>query len=184
MKPYEAIRHLGRRPQTYETWRKEDRDWADRVTQIRTRGRYEPKMLAFADFRQTYFNRSTPPHHARMTEAYERAKPGSITMVLGWPMCAKTSVLCDRTNYILGPVDPSYRIAVISEGRDLATKIVGQVAQRMTDEAMFGPYISAFGPFRGPDRAWNANYIRILGSAIDEKEASLEARGAGSTLYG
>ena len=188
-RPHDAVRAVGRNIAIYEQWRMEDKEWAQRVTAARVTGGDDSlPHRDFVAFRQTFFGHDTPPHHYRMIEANERASPGTITMILGWPQCAKTSLLVDFVNWRLGPKDPNWRECVISEGQDLARKILGQVANRMTDEALFREYIMAFGPFKAPDRdvakPWNADFLQILRSRNDEKEPSLEARGAGSTLYG
>lgn len=124
-----------------------------------------------------------------MVEAVERAEPDSVTMILAFPEAAKTTLMTDRVCYVLGAVDPDFRFAVISEGRDLARKIVGHVASRMTDEESFGGFIRRYGPFRAGDRSvsargWNADWLQVLAARRDEKEPSLEARGWGSKLYG
>lgn len=185
----DALSKVGRSRQAYEKWRKEDPRFRDRMLAARA-GRDDSTLagMDFVRFRKLYLDRETPLHHLRMIEAIESAEPDSITMILAPPEAAKTSLMTDYYNYLLGPVDPNFRIAVISEGRDLATKIVGQVKQRMVEESMFGPYINQFGPFRSEGRdsgkPWNANFFTVSKAKLDEKEFSLEARGAGSTLYG
>lgn len=186
---YIACKQVGRSVQRYYEWRCEDANFARRVDLARMRAK--DKTLPgtdFVEFRQTYFDRPTPVHHLRMIEAYERAQPDTLTMILGHPESAKTSVLTDRICYQLGPVDPNFRIAVITEGQDLARKIVGHVASRMTDTSQYAAFIESYGPFKAPDREqakpWNSDFLTVLMSRNDEKEPSLEARGAGSTLYG
>jgi hypothetical protein len=186
----EGLRQLGRPIRTYEEWRRTDTEWASRITTARLR-RADKDLpgMEFVQFRSVFFGHETAPHHYRMIEAVERAEPDTITMILAFPEAAKTALMTDRVNHVLGSVNPNYRFCVISEGQDLARKIVGHVASRMTDEMQYGAYIKAYGPFRSPDRTrsnkpWNADYLQILGAANDEKEPSLEARGWGSKLYG
>lgn len=187
-----ALAAVGRSTRAYEDWRKSDRDFARKVDLARVtagglKGGLATPGVEFVPFRKLYFDRDTPAHHYRMIEAVERAAPDTVSLILAFPEAAKSSLLTDRINYLLG-TDPNFRIAVISEGRDLATKIVGQVAQRMTDESQFKSYIERFGPFKAPDREqrkpWNANFLSVLRASNDEKDYSLEARGAGSALYG
>lgn len=188
MKPHQAIRSLGRSVSCYEKWRQDHPDWAQKITNIRL-GREDPTLtgMPFVQFRSTYFDRSTPQHHYQIIEAMERAQPDSVTLVLAFPESAKSSLYLDRICHRLG-VNPSTRMALISEGQDLARKLVRQVANRMTDRGQFDPYITRFGPFRAPDRdlsrPWNADYLVHMQAQLDEKDYSLEARGAGSTLYG
>lgn len=196
MSAAEACRLLGRPITTYERWRQEDPPWASRVSAVLLRNRQARKGIAhgeagieFVEFRRVFFGHDTAPHHYRMIEAIERAEPDTITMILAFPEAAKTALMTDRVCYRLGAVDPNLRHCVISEGQDLARKIVGHVATRMTDEMQYLPYITAYGPFRSPERGtttrpWNADYLQVLGASNDEKEPSLEARGWGSKLYG
>jgi hypothetical protein len=180
---------IGRRMRTFNVWRLEDRDFGRRITALRLRNKDTNQMsgMDFVEFRQLYFERPTAPHHYRMVEAIERAEPDTLTMILAYPNAAKTSVVADRINYVLA-LNPDYRVCVISEGQDLAVKIMGQVANRMTDEHLFLPYIERYGPFRSKERntskPWNTERISVLLSHNDEKEPSMEAKGWGSRLYG
>lgn len=199
-----ACAKAGIKPKTYEGWRIEDPEWGAKASEFvwaRRKGRdllASPDGDAFAKFRALFFDHSTPHHHRVIVRALTEAQPDSLTVVLAFPEAAKTSLLVDYINYKLGPVDPNYRIAVISEGQDLARKIIGQVSERMTDTEQFGAYISTYGPFRtplgeGPGKAykgrtsskpWNADYLTVFHSSHDEKEPSLESRGWTSKLYG
>lgn len=185
-----ALEVMGRPWNTYQWWRKDDPEWAKRITAARLRTR-DPSLpgFDFVEFREIYFGHKTAPHHYRMVEAMERAGPDTITMILAFPEAAKTTLFTDRICYKLGPADPNMRFCVISEGQDLSRKIIGHVASRMTDEVQYGAYIKTYGPFRSEDRTrtskpWNADYLQILAAVNDQKEPSLEARGWGSKLYG
>lgn len=186
----DALAAVGRDRRTYENWRYEDKAWARKITEARAlRGDHQGAQgLDFIRFRKLYFEHDTPPHHLRMIEVVERQQPGSMTLILGFPQMAKTATFVDRVNYLLGPADPNHRVAIISEGQDLARKILGQIKDRMTETALFRPYIDRYGPFRAPDRElsrpWNADYLTVMKASNDEKEFSIESRGAGSTLYG
>lgn len=183
-----ACEAIGRKPGTYYDWREEDRDWANRVDAARL-GAGDPLLpgMDFVKFRNVFFDRSTPAHHLQMIQAMESAEPDSVTLILAFPESAKTSLLTDRVCYKVA-YDPNWRHAIISEGQDLARKIVAHVAMRMTDEAQFRPFITKFGPFKAPDRElakpWNADFFTHMQSHHDEKEPTVEARGAGSALYG
>ena len=150
----------------------------------------------FVTFRLDYFQRDTAPHHLLMTEQLERAKPGEIVLVLGFPGMGKSSVIVDYINFRVA-LNPNIRIATISEGQDLARKLLGQIADRMTDTQRFAKYIAHFGPFRAPigsiqkdyigrvtGNPWTADYLRVFKADHDEKEMTVESKGVGSKLYG
>lgn len=195
----QALEHAGRARTTYERWWRKDPDFCAKVSAYRAINK-DPSFIGtqFIEFRKAFFDRDTPAHHALMIEAIESAEPESITLILAPPEAAKSSLLVDYTCFKLGPVDPNHRICVISEGQRLGRKLLGQVANRMTDRANFANYINAYGPFKvNPDdkkrsgtydrdtrKPWNADYLTVLKAAHDEKEYSFEALGQGSTIYG
>lgn len=195
----EAVGQAGRSVRAYEEWRKNSPGFASKVDRLRAEGVARPAQggagkfsrpggVPFPLFRQTFFDNATPDHHWRMVEALESTNAGEICLVLAFPEAAKTTLLTDRICWLLGDQDPDHRICVISEGRDLAAKVLRHVQLRMTDAHQFGAFVERYGPFRAEDREfskpWNAGYMSILSAHNDEKEPSLEARGAGSKLYG
>lgn len=194
-----ALGQVGRSPQTlYEQWLP-DPEFKRRYTQARAAGG-DPSFIGadFIRFRQVYFGNDSPAHHAEFVEAIESVGERQVGLILAPPQAAKTTLIVDKICHILGPVDPEHRICVISEGQDLARNIIGQVSDRMADRGRFAAYIDTWGPFKvDPDdrkrgsayerdvrRPWNADYLTVLKRSSDEKEPSLESRGAGSKLYG
>lgn len=193
-----GLRAVGRSLRAYENWRRNEPEFARKVDLVRARRKLDGggtggvngrrSGLDFMAGRLLYFDHESPDHHVEMVGALASQEPDSISLVLAPPESAKTSLLVDWINWQLGAVDPNYRIMVASEGRDLSRKILGQVQMRMLDDRQFAGYIDAFGPFKAPSRddqkRWNADYMTVLQASHDEKEPSLEARGAGSRIYG
>ncbi len=194
--PYEASRIVGHDHRWYDANRQRHPQWAQAVTEARLRNKdADLPGYDFVDFRQTYFDHDTSPHHYRMIEAFQDAQPGSTTVVLAFPGAGKSTLLVDKYNHILSQ-DPNETICVISEGQDLARKIIGQVSDRMSDEARFLAYHMRYGPFRPRKwedsdrenrdlkRPWTADYFKIMAADADQKEPSLECRGATGRMYG
>ena len=185
----DALQAIGvKDKKTYMVWRREDPHFALKVDMARMRG--ADGTLPGMDFithRRTYFGRDTPAHHLQMVTAIETAPADSITLILAPPEAAKSSLIVDYCCFKLGE-DPNFRIAIVSESQTLARKMVGQIARRMMDESQFADYIHAYGPFRSEDRAdnkpWNADALYLVRSTHDEKDPSLEARGASGQIYG
>lgn len=193
----DAITTVGRHLNWYNNNRERYPDWAQRVTSARLAAK-DPDLagLDFVHFRQVYFDNYTAPHHYRMIEAFETALPGSLTVVLAFPGAGKTTLLNDKYCHLLAK-DPNQRICVISEGQDLSRKIIGQVSDRMSDESRFPEYHLRYGPFRARawddndrserdslKRPWTADFFKILAADADQKEPSLESRGATGRMYG
>jgi hypothetical protein len=197
IRPVEAQRILGKSLSWYEATRAKHPDWAREITN--TRLALQDAALPgmdFVNFRKIYFNNYTAPHHYRMIEAFELAKPGSMTVVLAYPGSGKTTTLTDKYCHILAE-NPNSRICVISEGQGLSRAIIGQVSDRMSDEERFKPYHLRYGPFRVQawkdneaqerdpiKRAWTADYFKILAAEADQKDPSLASYGATSRIYG
>lgn len=197
MKVTDAIKAVGRNRPWYEKTRERHPQWAQQITQLRLEAE-DPDLpgMSFVDFRKTYFDNYTAPHHYRMIEAFETAQPGSVSAVLAFPGAGKTTTLADKYCHLLAE-NPNTRICVISEGQDLSRKIIGQVSDRMSDRERFLAYHLRYGPFRiqrwddnnredrdAIKRPWTADYFRILAADADQKEPSLESRGATGRLYG
>ena len=180
-----ACAQVGRRRETFYRWCEEEPWFKDRVAIVRAN---DPETQTdFTTFRQTYFGRTTPAHQKKIIEVIESAEPRSINMILLPPGGGKTTVLEDWYNFILGE-NPNYRIAVISETRDLGRKILRNVANRMVDRELNPAYIDRYGPFKPPDRElnkpWNADVITHTQATSGERDYSMEVKGAGSSIYG
>jgi hypothetical protein len=185
----DALLAVGRTASTMQQWREHDPEFAKRVDILRGRlNRESEDVVSFADFRLAYFGFETYWHHKLIVDAIEKAKAQSITLILVPPEWGKSTLLEDYCCYKLGPVDPDHRICVISESTTQSRKMVRRVENRMTDEAQFSEFIRQHGPFKASDpdinRPWNADFFTVLRRSGDERDPSMEARGAGSKLYG
>lgn len=185
-----SLKLISRSPTWYEENRKADSLFARKVDAARL-GRDDPTLtgIDFISFRLTFFDRNTPVHHLQMVQAIEKAKVGTLTMILAPPAHGKTSLLVDYICWKLA-VDPNFRVAIVSEAEDLAKKILSQIARRMTDDSLDTNrrFIETYGPFKAPDRElqkpWNTERISLLRATHDEKEPSIEVKGAGGQIYG
>lgn len=176
-----AALRLGVTPESVAKWRSADTAFDESCRRILDR-KVPPPL---EEFRLEYFGHPSPVHHRWMMEVIHAAEPDSLTMILAAPESAKTTLLVDYACRRLVD-DPNWRIAVITEGQDLAKKIVGQIASRMDDPVVAPRFFEDFGPFKAPDRSrpWTDVVLQVLGTTHDEKEPSVEAKGAGSKLYG
>lgn len=193
----EAMRRVGRARVTYFSWKKAVPSFGQRAESIiarRTQSAVEVvteegtiDLTTLSGFRKHYFGYDTFAHQQLMIDAIEDAPGGAATMILMPPEWMKTTTVED---YICKKIadNPNIRICVISEAVGHAEKILGRVKRRMTDRAMAQSYMDDFGPFKAPERAmqkvWNNHQITVLRSTHDERDYTLECRGAGAKIYG
>ena len=179
-----AMQQVGRIPNTFQKWCDREPWFMDRANSLRSR---DDEASEFVTSRKLYLGFDTPWHQQKIVDAIEAAEPRSITMILLPPGAGKTSVLEDWYCLRLAE-DPNYRIAVISETRDLGRKILRTVSNRMTDRSLNAAYIDQYGPFKPPDREfnapWNADILTHVGAKSGERDYSMEVKGAGSSIFG
>jgi hypothetical protein len=189
-----ALAEIGRTKATYHNWLAESDSFRQRVQAARRSGKMarEGKVVeesALVAFRHKYFGRLTPWHQREIINAIERAPGGAIVMILLPPEWGKTSVIEDFICESLGK-NPNDRICVISASEDHAKKILGHVKRRMTDRHSYATYIDDYGPFKSPDRTigegrpWTADHFTVLKASHDERDYSVESKGAGASIYG
>ena len=182
----DACKQVNRHRQTFYAWCKDEEWFLRRYEALK---QMDPDLSDddFVKFRQTYFGFSTPGHQQRIVDVIESAEPGSITMILLPPGGGKTTVLGDYYNYKLA-YNPNWRFCVISESQFHSRKILGNVANRMTDRNIWPAYIDRFGPFKANDRdiqrKWGADAIQLVNADSGERDYSIESKGAGTSIYG
>lgn len=211
MGPSESIRALGYTVTTYEDWRREDRAWAEQVSQavrlsrlISGRGRAVPRVrpeLDFPEFSLQYLRQQVFPHvrnvvdliehrepswvHPAMT--YERGEPDLLIVNMP-PEHAKTmSLSINYPTYRLVH-EPNSRVLVVSKSQQMAMKMLMAIKERLT-----GPNYSRLiedyaprGGFAGNSAKWTQDTIYLSPEVRDsgEKDPSVQALGLGSHIYG
>lgn len=190
-------------PKTPTRWAREDRKFkeardgirksqrAAKVAEAREEGgdeAFTPLDGTFTGFRQTMFGWDTYWHQGQIIKAIENADPMELTLINVFPESGKTTLLVDYICYRIAK-DPNVRITYVSEGQDLARKVVGQVKTRMTRVDMYPEFIARYGPFHredgaDSDRKWTADAIQVSKQSVDEKDWTLEARGWKSAISG
>jgi hypothetical protein len=182
----ECMKAVGRTLRTWDQWRQEN--WfAIQADSIAGRERRPSADKSdFVSFRQNMFGFDTFWHQKEMIHQIEKAKGMEITLILMPPEWMKSTTIEDWMCYVLAVEDPNHHFCVISESATQAKKMLGRVQRRMVDEG--SAFYSAYGPFKAEGRdeqkAWNDHACTILQANIDARDFSIEARGAGSKLYG
>ena len=184
----EAMRQVGRIPRTFYYWQATDPQFKIDSERAQIAGSSKDiKQFEFANFRFKYFNMITYSHQRRVVEAIEDSKPGSVVMILLPPEGGKTTLIEDWLCYKLA-TQPNTRVGVICETKEIAQKRLGRVASRMTNTDRFPKFIEDYGPFKTPgnelQKPWNTERLTVEKANHDERDPSLEAKGAGTTIYG
>jgi len=139
-------------------------------------------------FRKQYFNFDTFDHQWQILQAWEASPPGGISVILVPPEAGKSTLLADTVIADLCD-DPNMRRALVSEGSELASKIMGRIQNRMSyDGGEMSALVQHFGPFQplASDRTkkWNSTQFTLLASDHDEQDPSVVSVGAGSNIRG
>jgi hypothetical protein len=210
--PEEAMGMVGRSGKTYYDWmyksakfaqgataaqeawlnsqRQASMPWRQRQDEFEPvlRKNYKTWVEYQVDFRKQYFNHDTFDHQWKMLEALERAPAGGITLILIPPEWTKSTLISD---VIVGDIcdDPNFRIALLSEGQDLARKQLGRLQRRLTYDGGDGvpPLIEHFGPFKpapSSPKKWNADEFTILTSDHDEADPTVLSVGILGAIRG
>ena len=201
----EALTVVGRSRSTYETWRRDDRVWAEKINVIRTHASdvslREVQVEGFAEFSKTYLKTRVFPHMMNVVDLIEgrdpswlhpsfQFEPGSSgparVLVNVPPNHGKSmSITINYATYRICK-DPNVRIIIVSKTQEQAKKFLYAIKQRLT-HPNYADLQLAFGPVDGwKDSAdqWSATKVYLGGGDGQEKDPTLEALGMGGQIYG
>lgn len=200
-----ALPEVGWSYAAYGYNRKEYPLWAQDIDLAKTSGRTlrrtisgavdpdpEPRNAgeAFQHFVRKYFPDRRPhqPQQVAIVEQLENLSAREICVFNIWPEAGKTSTIEDYVCRTLAK-DPNHRFRIVSEGQDLAKRIIGTCARRFTEVGEYPEFIARFGPFyeKGQERRgrpWAADQFTILQNSGGERDRSLVASGWTSHVYG
>ena len=187
----QAMAAVGRTIQCHYLWNNRYQEYARRASDAialhkeRTEQGVPDDDLDFTAFRFKYFGMRTFWHMTKMVEAIDESPGGSFILILLPPEWGKTTLIEDFVCYKLA-LDPDFRFVHISQSQGHARKVVGRIQRRMLDDQT--AYVQKYGPFKSDERLetkpWNAGFFTVHRSAHDERDYSLEAKGAGSQIQG
>ena len=207
-----AMAASGRALRTWESWRKNDKHFAEQADTVRTERKRNvtavgdsvdvpPRHdMSFAQWRKEYLDFDTYPHQQQWIDVLEGREPEPIDgcewdprdtnrLVINVPPgFAKTqTVTVDYTTYRIC-MNPNVRIIVVSKRVEQAQKFLYQIQQRLTS-SLFAKLQAAFAPQGGfkPGRGAGSFAQRVMyvsGRTSDHKDPTVEALGLGSQIYG
>lgn len=203
-----AISAVDRSVTTWEAWRREDKEFAAAVDAARAarkmakaRGADESLAnISFVEFRRRFLEMETYPHQQQWIDALEGRDPEPIAgtewdprnpkrLVINVPpFHSKTQVVTiDWITYLIA-TNPNIRVALVSKRLEMARKQLYQIKQRLTStrfarlQASFAPE-GGWRPSQG-EGSFTQNLIYVAGRTADHKDATVEALGMGSQIYG
>jgi hypothetical protein len=186
-----AMKAVGRTRNCYYLWKDRYQDFARRASDAEANYKERQEQGVpdadrdFEKFRLRYFKMLSFWHMREMVKAIDESPGGSFILILLPPEWGKTTVIEDYICYKLA-LDPDFRCVHISQSQGHARKVVGRIQRRMLNTE--SPFVQKFGPFKSDERIetkpWNAGFLTVHRSTHDERDYSLEAKGAGSQIQG
>lgn len=210
----EACKAVSRTRKSYENYRSQDREWAGEIDAWRLRrdqassagkdvALYE---LNFADWRRRFLRQETYPHQQMWIDVLEGREPevfhDSIQyepndpdrIIINTPPghAKSTTITAQYTTYKLC-MNPAFRVIIISETGEFASKFLYQIRQYLTDpnfvelQQAYGPP-EGFRPERGQGR-WTNNLIYLASRNENAemgvaKDPNVTALGINGQVYG
>lgn len=199
-----AMNSVGRQVKTYENWRGDDTEFAQRIDQIRAarkaakeRGQdEEAASMDFVTWRKRLLGRDTYPHMQAMIDVIEGREPN---LQVGWelhrgrsdrvivntpPNVAKSNtVTMDYVTYRIC-MNLNTKVLIISQTREMADRFLYQIKKYLTDpkylelQQTYAPD----GNFKGDK--WEAKQIYVNGRDPQMKDATVQSVGWGSQIQG
>lgn len=211
--PSEAIRSLGFTVATYETWRREDRAWAEQMSQTLrlariVRGEKIPDQhrsalpdLDFPAFSERYLKARVFPHMLNVVDLLERREPRWLHPAMTYERGEKDLVIVNvppehgktmtlSINYVTYRLakEPNLRALIVSKGEPMAKKMLLAVKERLTAPtfSLLQQDWAPRGGFAGNSLKWTQDTIYLNPAVRDsgEKDPSVQALGLGSHIYG
>lgn len=201
----DALQLAGRTRTTYESWRRQDPQFAmdaDRIRQMRLGAQMVPgEDLTFSEFSERYLDAKVFPHMQNVVDLIEGNDPSwrhagmtyepgerDLLIVNMPPEHAKTTSV--TINYVTYRIcmDPNIRVIVVSKTMDMAKKMLYAIKTRLT-HPKYAEMIANYAPVGGFEKnseAWNQNMIYISDDARDsgEKDPTVQALGIRGHIYG
>lgn len=206
-----ALEKIGYSRKTYEEWRRVDpvfKAKIDQARQLRAPDREVKRgeQLDFVSWRKRYLGIETPWHQLQWVDIMEGRSPRDLhpsqtyepgrldrALINCPPNHGKSTCLTEEYVVYRLCMDPSFRVLIISAGRELATSFLFNIKQRLTSPD-FIDMQKAYAPEGGWEstaEAWSETKIvfssdlRSSGNnALTQKDPNVLALGMGSQVYG
>lgn len=204
----DAMAGVDRSVKTYETWRREDKEFAKAVDDVRAarvsaknRGVDENNAsMDFVTWRKEFLGYETYPHQQQWIDVLEGREPVPMDgcewdprnpnrLVVNVPPAHSKSqtITVDYSTYRIC-MNPNVRIVIVSKRAEQATKFLYQIQQRLTSprfaklQAAYAPP-GGFRPGRG-EGSFAQKVMYVAGRTADHKDPTVEVLGLRAQIYG
>jgi hypothetical protein len=204
MKVHEAMALVGRKPETYRDWMKNDAEFKSAVADIRTiksdvKGTGRLPVPDFPTFCREDLKQPLFPHQLRMLDVLEGREPRNLHHSMTYepgklrrvlinvpPDHAKSTTF--TINYVTWCIfkNPDEQIAIICKDQGLAKQFLGAIKQRLVSP-LYLEMQSKYGPeegFKDTDQSWTQDQIFIRGRGMAMPDPTIQAIGIKGRIYG
>jgi hypothetical protein len=204
LEPKNAAAAAGIKAQRYQDWVWRDKDFAEQVEAALAEGKIVNQevmgdgKISFAEFSRIFLESQVFPHHQDWIDVLEGNEPSwlhdSMTydkasakrlLVNVPPEHAKSSVI--TVNYAVYRIcmNPSVKIAIVSQTQKRAKEFLFAIKQRLT-EPRWAKLQQVYGPaegWRATADQWTQDQIYLKRDS-EAKDPTVQALGAGQQIYG
>jgi hypothetical protein len=204
LEPKNAAVAAGVKVQRYQDWLWRDKEFAEQVEQALAEGKVVNQEamgdgnISFSEFSRIFLESEVFPHHQDWIDVLEGNEPSWIhdsmiyepssrkrLLVNVPPEHAKSSVI--TVNYALYRIcmNPSIKIAIVSQTQKRAKEFLFAIKQRLT-EPRWAKLQQVYGPAEGwrtTADQWTQDQIYLKRDS-EAKDPTVQALGAGQQIYG
>lgn len=203
LKVREAMSLVERSEETYRSWQKEDPEFKAAVAAIRSakadeRETGRPAVPPFDEFCRDWLKQPLSAHQLRMWDVIEGRPPRDMHPSMGYtpgypnrvlinvpPDHAKSTTFTVNYSVWLIHKNPDIRIAIMSQGRTMAKRFLGEIKFKLTSPVYREMHMrfAPEGGWKDPDGSWSEDAIYVQGKSGD-KDPTVQALGLGGQIYG
>lgn len=204
LEPVAACGAAGIKLNRYQDWVWRDKDFAEQVESAIAEGKIVNQeimgdgKISFSEFSRLFLESEVFPHHQDWIDVLEHREPTWLHSSMIYepsspkrllvnvpPEHAKSSVI--TVNYALYRIcmDPSVKIAIVSQTQKRAKEFLFAIKQRLT-EPRWAKLQQVYGPaegWRATADQWTQDQIYLKRDS-EAKDPTVQALGAGQQIYG
>lgn len=200
----EAMKLVKRTEETYKSWRKTDSVFkaaVDDIRQVQARSVDDDRAPVpdFETFCREDLKQPLYPHQLRMLDVLNGEEPRDFHAAMRFAQGRKSRVIINvppehaksttfTVNWVVWMIhkDPNIRIAIVSEGKQMAADFVYEIKNKLTSDTFREMHLkyAPDGGWKDPDQSWREDRIYVQGKGDGQKDPTVQALGINSAIYG